>query len=158
MLHSHLIAQTRPKAEKENIVLHGNFRITVLTERLFRIEHNRSRQFCDEATQVVWFRDMPSVHFTVSTKGDCLTLQTAAAALTVGADEESIRILADGQEMRLCDIRNMPGTYRTLDDCDGDFCKSYWLTPDQYYTITLDDGVMVWTDLVGGEFMRERVW
>ena len=142
MLHSHLIAQTRPKAEKENIVLHGNFRITVLTERLFRIEHNRSRQFCDEATQVVWFRDMPSVHFTVSTKGDCLTLQTAAAALTVGADEESIRILADGQEMRLCDIRNMPGTYRTLDDCDGDFCKSYWLTPDQYYTITLDDGVI----------------
>ena len=29
-------------------------------------------------------------------------------------------------------------------------------TPHSY--VTLEDGVMVWKDLVGGEFMRERVW
>ena len=55
MLAPHLIVKTRPIANPANIILHGNKRITVLTDRLFRIEINNEKIFCDEATEAVCF-------------------------------------------------------------------------------------------------------
>lgn len=59
MLDSHLITKVRPKANKENIIFWKNYRITVLQDCLFRLEYSKEKVFRDEATQVVWFRDMP---------------------------------------------------------------------------------------------------
>ena len=63
MLDKHLIAAVRPKALEENQVEWKESRITVLTDRLFRIEKDSTRTFCDEATQTVWYRDMPQVSY-----------------------------------------------------------------------------------------------
>ena len=66
MLDSHLIAQTRPLAKEENVVLWRDYRVTVLQNRLFRLEKSKEKRFRDEATQSVWFRDMPPQAFTVT--------------------------------------------------------------------------------------------
>ena len=38
MLDAHLIAKTRPLVRPENVVLFGDIRVSVLADRLFRIE------------------------------------------------------------------------------------------------------------------------
>ena len=63
MLDAHLIAKTRPQVRPENVVLFGDFRVSVLADRLFRIEKDEKREFCDDATEAVWFRDMAPVPF-----------------------------------------------------------------------------------------------
>ena len=72
MIHKHLTVRTRPVALKENTVIKGAVRVTVLTPCLFRVERSESGQFCDSATQRVWYRDMAPVPFCVKEE-DLLT-------------------------------------------------------------------------------------
>ena len=63
MLDKHLIAKTEPVALQENMVLEGNLRITILKDKLFRIEQEPEGHFCDKATQTVWYRKCQKFHF-----------------------------------------------------------------------------------------------
>ena len=74
MLEKHLIAKTRPLANPANVVLFGDYRVTVLESGLFRIEKDCGRIFCDEATEAVWFRDMPPVSFEAKEEAGALRI------------------------------------------------------------------------------------
>ena len=63
MLNKHLIMETRPQANEGNILRWGEYRITVLGDRLFRMERSERGIFRDSATQSVWYRDMPKQAF-----------------------------------------------------------------------------------------------
>ena len=63
MLNKHLLVTTNPIASEKNIIRWGNYRITVLQDRLFRIEYSENKQFRDGATQSVWYRNMPTQEF-----------------------------------------------------------------------------------------------
>ena len=65
MLREHLTIQTRPQANAENLVYWGEYRVTVLGNRLFRLERSENQRFRDSATQAVWYRDMPKQAFAV---------------------------------------------------------------------------------------------
>ena len=65
MLDKHLIAKCEPVALSQNVVLFGDYRVTVLADRLFRIEKDANGQYTDEATQSIWFRNMPKQKFSV---------------------------------------------------------------------------------------------
>ena len=45
MLDRHLIAEIRPQAKKENVVFWKDYRVTVLQDRLFRVEKMRKKYF-----------------------------------------------------------------------------------------------------------------
>ncbi len=137
MLHQHLIATLRPQAIRENTVVWGNIRVTVLADNLFRIEKSPSGQFCDQATQSIWFRDMPATAFDVVRDTD-LKITTSACQLTVKPSILQSTVLLDGKEIRLSSIHNLPGAYRSLDNCDGDIYKEKYKT----YQIKLEDGVV----------------
>lgn len=51
------------KPLKENVIKGSKFRITVLTERLVRLEYNEYGEFLDKPTELVWFRNMPKVPY-----------------------------------------------------------------------------------------------
>ena len=70
MLEKRFIVKTAGKACDENTVYYLNYRITVLTDRLFRIENSENRKFRDSATQSVWFRNTPPVKFVLSEDND----------------------------------------------------------------------------------------
>ena len=121
MLNAHLVAETRPAALKENIVCLSGMRVTVLSPRLFRIEKDPEGRFCDEATQAVWFRDMPPTAFTAREEDGRCVIETEAVRLTVcDPPEESFVTFPDGKKAPLDNTGNLKGTYRTLDRCDGD--------------------------------------
>ncbi len=122
-LDAHLIAKTRPLACPENIVSWGDFRVTVLFDRLFRVEKDDMRIFCDEATEAVWFRDTPAVPFAAEEKEGKLFVKTERATLALGKTVEESYVILDGKEIALDNAENMQGTYSTLDKCDGNICK-----------------------------------
>ena len=138
MLDKHLIAKTRPLANSENIIFFKDFRVTVLEERLFRIEKDAGRIFCDEATEAVWFRDMPPVSFETEETEDSLFVKTAKAVLVLCEDMEKSHVILDGKKIALDNKENLRGTYSTLDCCDGE----YLVNGEKREPIQLDMGVV----------------
>ena len=55
--------QTAPKALEDNQIRGAHYRITVLTERLLRLEYDRDEVFEDRSTQVVFDRDFPKAAY-----------------------------------------------------------------------------------------------
>lgn len=123
MLDPHLIVKTRPLADPKNMIFYKNMRVTLLTERLFRIEISEEKIFCDEATEAVWFRDMPPVAYTTEVKDDTLTIKTKGATLVITEPFENSFVLLDGfrKPAKLDNAGNLGGTITTLDMCDGAF-------------------------------------
>ena len=119
MLDAHLIAQTRPQVNPENVVLFGDFRISVLADRLFRIEKDEKKEFCDEATEAVWFRDMSPVRFIPKETDDGVDIETDNVTLSIKKNFEESFILIDGEKRPLNNDGNLHGTYSTLDRCNG---------------------------------------
>lgn len=78
----------RPDALSENIVLLPKCRITVLTDRLLRLEYSQSGTFTDMASQSVFYRDFPACGYFVRDDGDYITVETAALRLTYRKDSE----------------------------------------------------------------------
>jgi len=143
MLNKHLVAKTRPVADPANIVTWKAMRITVLADALFRIEKSADRRFCDDATQIVWFRDAAAISYTADMSDVCCVVKTAAAELYLMDDlAESYVILADGRKAALTNEGNLKGTYRTLDACDGDLCYPDWNEEGITCIIELGDGVL----------------
>ena len=105
-LRPHLCIAARPQAVRENILRCGDTRVTVLTDRLFRIERG---SFTDEATQAVWYRDFPAVEYTWHCEsGRTLTIDPQRL-------ENSEVEFADGSRAKLDNAENLLGTCSTLD-------------------------------------------
>lgn len=144
MLDRHLIAKTEPVALSDNMVIEKNLRITVLEERLFRIEQSQSGSFCDSATQCVWYRNFDKVAFTAELGSGELRIRTGQTELVWrGTIEQSFVILKEEQkQIPLGNEGNLLGTYRTLDCCDGDMWIPFGTEVDKAEKIRLENGVV----------------
>ncbi len=120
MLNKHLIVETRPLAREENIILWNDYRITLLTDRLFRIEKDTTHSFCDDATLSIWFRDMKRVRARI-TKGNCsIEIKTSKVTLFLAEEFEKSYIKISRKKIAIDNDENLMGTYRTLDQYNGD--------------------------------------
>lgn len=113
-LRPHLCIAARPQARQENILRCGDTRVTVLTERLFRIERG---SFTDEATQAVWYRDFPAAEYAWKCENGRIVVKTAALTLNIDPErpENSEVEFADGCRAKLDNAENLLGTCSTLD-------------------------------------------
>lgn len=142
-LQEHLIAKTEPIANQDNIVYWHDYRITILQERLFRIEKGRE-SFCDEATLSIWYRNMPKQAFEIVESEQELIICTQYCQLIVKDRFEDCRMVMSGEELPLVNAENLYGTYRTLDNYDGDVHIYEWEGPVAVpcgEKITLETGV-----------------
>lgn len=140
MLKKHFIAKTRPKAKEQNIVFWKDYRVTVLFNRLFRIEKSENGIFRDKATQTVWFRNMPVQSFSFVQSEDCATVDTGTCKLVLREKRDGCRIVLDGKEFPITNEGNLLGTYRTLDCCNGDIYDCPW-AQEKKHKIMLGTGV-----------------
>ena len=120
MLDKHLIYKTSPLAKKENIIIFKDYRITVLSPRLFRVEKSKKGYFVDEATQKIFYRDMKKVDYKKIITEDSLEIETNECKLILKASFEDSYILLNNKKVSLDNSKNLKGTYRTLDEYDGD--------------------------------------
>ena len=140
MLDKHLIQKTRPLANENNVVVFDNYRVTVLTNRLFRIEKDDAKIFENGATQSVWYRDTAPVNFDTDITNDCVTIKTDAVTLYLSKTGiEDSYILINGVKTPINNDGNLLGTYRTLDGCDADIKDKN--KPEVSYKIEIGTGV-----------------
>ena len=123
MINEHLIAKTSPVANPENVVFFADYRVTVLFDRLFRIEKSKDGAFCDDATQSIWYRDMPRVDFEVTEAKSFIEIKTSAVTLRLAKRFDNSFVLIDGVRRPINNDGNLLGTTRTLDTYNGDICE-----------------------------------
>ncbi|MPM13722.1 hypothetical protein SDC9_60081 [bioreactor metagenome] len=104
----------------------GRVRVTVLGERLFRVEQSKSGRFCDEATLAVWFRDHAPVDFQARQENGRIAVTTAAVTLLLDPDDlpASVVRFVNGKTARLDNAGNLFGTLCTL-DTNGEHLRLY---------------------------------
>lgn len=118
MLKQSLIAKTNGKCPDKQIVLGENYRISIITPSLFRIETGNKASFIDDATQSVWFRNIESVEFTQQIEKGVLTVTTDCVKLlfnTKNGKVKRIDLLKENRSATLKTKGNLKGTRRTLD-------------------------------------------
>ncbi len=112
------------------VIQGATWRITVLTERLFRLEQDPAGRFANLPSQAVVNRDFPVPAFTVSEERGVLTLKTSQVILTYRTwcsfSPASLTIeYHSGEIWRYGNASDNPydklrGTVRTLDGVDGE--------------------------------------
>ena len=69
-------------ANKECVFKGDNYRITVLTERLIRLEYNENQMFEDYPTELIWYRNFPKPDFVIKESSKILNITTKYFELT----------------------------------------------------------------------------
>ena len=130
-----------PVAAKENIVIFGTLRFTVLTEQLIRIEQDPQGIFEDRASQSVFHREFAPVQFSVVREPE-LVLETAKLRLTCGGTLESLCITlkcVPGTSWHYGDpFETLGGTVSTLDTFAQYTSAEYGLYVENMFAPSVD--------------------
>ncbi|MBS7566762.1 DUF5110 domain-containing protein [Mucilaginibacter sp. Bleaf8] len=144
---------TQPKANPKAVIQEGQARFTVLTPRLVRMEWTPNGSFVDNASFVVVNRNLPVPRFTSAKNNGWLVIKTDE--LEIRYQSGSGKFTSQNLTVKSLDARhpftwapgakqngNLKGTYRTLDNFDGD--EDIWSKEK----IKLEDGLLAtdgWT-------------
>ena len=117
------------KTREEMVVRGEKYRISVLTERLIRLEYSKKGVFVDEKTQTIMNRDFETFRFRVEEKEDSLSIVTKYLRLIYDKKEfsgEGLKINVSGNFGTTSSVwhygdknESLKGTLRTLDTIDG---------------------------------------
>lgn len=107
----------------ENTVIVGEYRFTVLTDSLLRIEYDKSKTFEDRATQSVINRQTKRVEFSLEDNNGVVTVKTENLTLeyvkSLGLSRDGLTVSLNNIEGAVWHYGDNPetlkGTYRTLD-------------------------------------------
>jgi alpha-glucosidase (family GH31 glycosyl hydrolase) len=76
------IDKKRAKANPKNVIQGKNYRFTILTERLIRLEYNDNGIFIDDPTERILYRDLPKTQFDIKEDINFLVISTKYFKLT----------------------------------------------------------------------------
>lgn len=153
MINERFSIKTNPIANPLNQVYFSDYRVTVLSDRLFRIEKSPNKKFRDDATQSVWFRNTEKVDFSVEISKNRAVIKTARVTLLLSEKREDCRIKTNGKTLKIDNSGNLFGTSRTLDRCDGDDVSEDYSAYGKFtgkveldYGVCSENGVAVFDD------------
>ena len=119
-LNQQLLAKTNGKAFTDNIIISKNVRVTVLTERMLRVEFSPDGVFTDLPSQAVWYRDFGKIKFTHTESVDILKITTDKAEFVINNHNGNFKYaVIDGKQVAYNSEHNLKGTTRTLDGTYG---------------------------------------
>lgn len=156
----------KPMAHPGAVVAGEKYRITVLTDRLLRLEYQEQGNFVDEPTQRVICREFPQVDFRVVDKEDSLEIITDQLHLYYDKkpfSKEGLTIhLKQGWHVYGSvwaygdPIRDLGGTARTLDGADGAIPLEPGLLARGGFTV-LDDSDTAFLDQEQWPVAKDRI-
>ena len=152
----------RPEADPRSVVQGKNYRFTVLTPRLIRMEYSESGAFEDRATAFAVCRKFPVPEFSVSEENGTLRIETEAllleydgqpfgTGLTVlvkrSQKHKAVRWHYGMEELTLGGRSvNLGGTARTLDVADGRVPLGKGLMSIHGFSVVEDSDSLLWTE------------
>ncbi len=141
-----------PIPEKSNVISGDTWRITVLTDRLLRLEYDETGTFRDTATKTVLNRQFPPVSYQVREEHGRLVLDTDALRLEYDRKPFSSAGLSASLKGQLLNhgsvwhygipAQNMKGTARTLDNVNGSIPLEDGLMSLEGFSVLDDSGSM----------------
>ena len=107
---------TQSKATISKTIILPGVRISVITDRLIRVEKSKNG-FCDLPTQAVWYRDFGSPEYKFTSKGNIALIETKLCTFAVNKTTAKIQYvkLSEGRVVKNLNKGNLRGTRRTLD-------------------------------------------
>ena len=151
--------KTRPLARTENMVIGEQYRITVLTEGLIRLEYSETGEFEDRATQMAFYRDFPAADYRLIRRKDGIEIHTSRLHLIYNEQQFSswglsIQVKGGVSAYRSIwhygeAIHDLGGTARTLDEADGAIPLDHGVVSRFGYSV-LDDS--------RSQILREDGW
>lgn len=152
MLKKSLLAETHGKANDSQIKVIGDVRITVLEEKLIRVE---KEIFTDLPSFTVFNRQFDAVKFEARKTGDIITVETEGAVFVIkNGKPYSAQEKPRGTVQLFGKAKNLKGTCRTLDGSVGRMPLGDGLiTKDGAYL--LDDSGRFLLD-EGGHFVKRQ--
>lgn len=106
--------------KKDFVFAKENTRISVLTDRLFRVEFSYTSKFTDMPTQKVWCRNFEHPEFNINVSGSTAVVSTKLCKIAVNCSNGKILYAEiSGRKITNLTKGNLKGTYRTLDGTFG---------------------------------------
>lgn len=110
-------SQELAPCKKENTIIVGDVRISVLSDRTLRIEKG---SFTDKRTQFAFCRNYANPQFKHAKNGDEMSIETQTCAFTVNIKTLASSVtFKDGESATPSNAFNLGGTARTLDGTFG---------------------------------------
>ena len=110
-------SQELAPCKKENTIIVGDVRISVLSDRTLRIEKG---SFTDKRTQYAFCRNYANPQFKHAKNGDEMSIETQTCAFTVNTKTLASSVtFKDGESATPSNAFNLGGTARTLDGTFG---------------------------------------
>lgn len=110
-------SQELAPCKKENTIIVGDVRISVLSDRTLRIEKG---SFTDKRTQFAFCRNYANPQFKHAKNGDEMSIETQTCAFTVNTKTLASSVtFKDGESATPSNAFNLGGTARTLDGTFG---------------------------------------
>ena len=106
-------------AKAEQVFTYGNVRISVITDRILRVEKNEQGIFCDKPTQMVICRDFADVKVKAIKKHNFVCLYTGKGAFRVNLSTLAVEAGIGKLWVMPSNETNLGGTARTLDGTFG---------------------------------------
>lgn len=122
MLKPSLVAKTNAKANENQIFSGVGYRITVLTNRLIRVEVSKENQFIDDASYAVWNRKADKIDFSVKDEKSYIIVETSEVKFFIKKKNTKpafVEIKENGKRIKCNNKNNLKGTCRTLDNTFG---------------------------------------
>ena len=142
-LDSALIAVTKPLAPEKSVIKGSGYRITVLTDRLIRVETSATDNYIDDATQAVWFRNLETPKYKIEKNGDKVKIVTDAVTFIINKDGKGKVIFKDGTSAYCNNKGNLLGTMRTLDGNFGVFNLQKGIMSKSGVAVLADDSLLL---------------
>lgn len=108
-------------APKELTYTSKNVRVTVITDRLLRLEVNKNKDFVDKPTQKVWYRSFDNPKVIFSERDGEIVVRTTKAIFHINTKKCVLSSVTMKNGKSVSDFKkgNLKGTARTLDMTKG---------------------------------------
>ena len=116
-----MVLETNSVTPDNRKFIKGNYRFSVITPYLLRVEKNESRYFCDEPTQSVINRNFCDCRFNAKATDERVTVYTDCTTFVYDICKGKMLsvVLHDGRNVSDFTTGNLKGTTRTLDNVNG---------------------------------------
>ena len=113
--------KTDPKTDSEFTFVKGDYRFSILTSRLLRVEKAKNQNFTDEPTQAVLFRNIAKPAFKITEQAGVVIISTADTVFAYDTKAHKMKSITLKSGKIVTDYKsgNLKGTYRTLDMVNG---------------------------------------
>ena len=153
-MENRFLCEMCPLALEKNMVVGRDYRFTILTNRLLRLEYDPSGKFEDRASQSVFFRDFPETDFTTEMENGLLTIKTDCLMITyntLGKDFENnlkVKLLVEpATEWNYGDyFEDLGGTRKTLDTVNGPIPLGHGVCSRSGFSVLDDTDSMIIED------------